>query len=182
VQAAIFMSNPIFKFHFLIQTAITILILGCGQAFDKQDTSSKTIPGDNSIYVDSTLYTIIPFKKNWFAPFDTSYGTAKLRKSDIIQIEKLLTLSVSLYNNRLVEEVRGLRFIDILKGNYKRQYIPVINKKGETEVWINCLCDPRGDEWKVSISHIKDGGKCYFQLVINLSTGECSELGVNGDV
>lgn len=65
--------------------------------------------------------------------------------------------------------------------SYKRQYHPYINKKGEKLIWINCFCG----EWNVNNTKetifVEDGGKCYFNLEINLTTGKSSEIEINGN-
>jgi len=69
--------------------------------------------------------------------------------------------------------------IDLKK--YKRQYIAVINSKGEKEVWVNCFCDTWKKNWRKELIFVLDGGNCYFNLKINLTKGEYYDLMVNGD-
>ena len=67
-----------------------------------------------------------------------------------------------------------------LKGK-KRQYVAVINEKGEKEVWVNFFCDDWGnDNWESDILIVHDGGNCYFNLKVNLTNKSYSELGING--
>jgi hypothetical protein len=64
--------------------------------------------------------------------------------------------------------------------SYKRQYLPYLNSNGEKEVWVNCLCDTNKN-WKDGVLIIEDGGKCYFNLIINLSNKSSHTLIVNGE-
>jgi len=64
---------------------------------------------------------------------------------------------------------------------YKRQYLPIINDKGEKEIWINFFCSDFGsDNWKSEIIIVEDGGNCYFNIKVNLTSMTYSELSING--
>jgi hypothetical protein len=63
---------------------------------------------------------------------------------------------------------------------YKRQYVPSINAKGEKEVWVNCFCGHWDSKWKEKIIRVEDGGSCYFNVTVNLTTGKYYEFKVNG--
>ena len=56
----------------------------------------------------------------------------------------------------------------------------IFNHKGEKEVWINGFCNTWDKNWKTEIILVHDGGNCYFNLKINLTSGECFEISVNG--
>jgi hypothetical protein len=76
-----------------------------------------------------------------------------------------------------------------IKKNY-RQYLCYINDKGEKVVYINSMCDlftdydkennPISFDWKNKMIDISDGGECYWNIKINLSTNEYYELKING--
>ena len=68
--------------------------------------------------------------------------------------------------------------IDLTK--YKRQIIAVTNDKGEKEVWVNCFCND-ANYWKKEIVQVMDGGKCFFNFKINLTTKKYFDLRVNGE-
>ena len=63
---------------------------------------------------------------------------------------------------------------------YDRQFIAVINKKGEKEVWVNCFRWTSSNNWKKKIFRIDDGGNCCFHLKINLSKKSYYNFSVNG--
>ena len=62
---------------------------------------------------------------------------------------------------------------------YYKQFIAVINKQGEKEVWINCFCS-KDPKWKNEVVLVLDGGNCYFQLKINLTKKLVYDFMVNG--
>ncbi len=68
--------------------------------------------------------------------------------------------------------------IDLKK--YKRQYIAILDNNGEKEVWVNCFCAFTGESWKKEIVFVDDGGACYFNLRINLTTRKYYDFMVNG--
>ena len=95
---------------------------------------------------------------------------------DIQKLEKIFQKSIEDYNRLNPDGPYHLE-----SKNYKRQYVPMINSKGEKEVWVNCFCVTRGDEWKTEIVYVEDGGDCFFNLQINLSKESYSEFRVNGE-
>jgi hypothetical protein len=71
-------------------------------------------------------------------------------------------------------------FIIDLK-NYKRQYLVSLNQKGKKVVHVNCLCSVFGmDDWKTQEIVVRDGGKCFFQLDVNLFEKTYIDFIVNG--
>lgn len=64
--------------------------------------------------------------------------------------------------------------------NYKIQYVPYLNKKGEKEIWINGFCNDFDEDWRRKIIHVFDDGNCYSTIRLNLTTGERLGTGTNG--
>lgn len=67
--------------------------------------------------------------------------------------------------------------------NYTRQYVGLINAKGEKIIWINCFYSSNPDKdhpyWKKQFVMVLDGGANYFSIKINLMTGEYYDFWVN---
>lgn len=123
---------------------------------------------------DTTQYAIISFdKSSWF--FENA-KPAGLNNKEIEQIEELLKEAIKKHNKAIANEAFALKPLK----RYKRQLVPVINNKGEKEVWVNCLCDVHGDNWRNQIIFVNDGGNCYFNLKINLTTKTFYDIQVNG--
>lgn len=79
------------------------------------------------------------------------------------------------------EKRKYARMYEIMRlENYKIQYVPFLNEKGEKEVWINGFCSSFDSDWRKDIIHVFDGGNCYFTIRLNLSTGKCISAGTNG--
>ncbi len=121
---------------------------------------------------DSSVIAILSYDIS--APYEfRDLKKAELTKRDFNDIEIQLSKCVSEYNHTH-------KFSNINLRNYKRQYIAVTNAKGEKEVWVNCFCEIENDNWKKEIEVVFDGGDCYFDLKINLSTKKYYDLMVNG--
>ena len=80
---------------------------------------------------------------------------------------------MSIYNRR------GINII-VQPEKYFKQFIVVINVKGEKIVWVNCMCEVFGDYWKKRIPIVNDGGSCYFRLKINLTKKVVYDFYTNG--
>ncbi len=140
--------------------------------------------------IDTSLIAILPF--NAETSFIYKNGRpAQLNTEDILAIEHILSESIDKYNSeqegemkRIAEnyknsEVNRDDFIIDLK-KYKRQYITYFNIEGEKEVWVNCFCSPPGPYWRKELFLVDDGGNCYFNITINLTTKRPADLSANG--
>lgn len=142
--------------------------------------------------IDTSKIAILPFDETRYWVFKDSKPT-DLTNDDLQKIETIINDCVNNYNQeqekRYIEikvkkpenklDKKNFR-IDLT--NYKRQYEAVINTKGEKEVWVNCFCRTHNSNWKNERVIVKDGGNCYFNLKINLTTGQYYEIMVNGEV
>lgn len=156
------------------------LLFSCGQTSNeiKEDikisNNEKVNPVLKSEIPSDTIFVIIPCR---------NCKQANLSNKDIVEIEKLLIKCIDDYCEKL-KKFNGVSLtIDIKK--YRRQYVPSINDKGEKEVWINCFCSDKeknmkGEDanWKKDIigEMVIDGGYCYFNFTVNLTTGKYTDL------
>jgi hypothetical protein len=167
-----------------------ILILSCKEntRTDKTDSGKNT---ESEFKLEKSDYTILPYRTEWYWIFKNA-EPYELTNNDLTEIEKILVLAVA-ENNQIQREAlieRNKDFPDDKRDktgyeleldSYYRQYVPVINEKGEKEVWINFFCDDFGAEnWKSEIMIVEDGGNCYFEIKINLNKKEYYDLGING--
>ena len=157
-----------------------LTIVSCGQTTTNNQVDTTKVVMASVQPVDTSLIAIIPFDKSRDWLFDRTYSPSPLTQSDIEKIEKLLTDCVNNYNKIFSSDNKQYFSIDFTKQKFKRQYVATINKNGDKEVWINCLCQTHGDDWKTSIIMVDDGGNCYFNLKINLTKDKCYDLVVNG--
>jgi len=172
------MTSSSFNYSWAILFSI-LTHVSCGQATNNQTDTPKAVVTMVQP-VDTSLIVMIPFdsSRDWL--FDKTYSASTLTQNDIEKIERLMTDFINKYNNKLSPDNKQYFSIDLTKQKYKRQYVAVTNKNGDKEVWINCLCGTRGNDWKTSIVMVEDGGNCYFNLKINLTKDKCYDLSVNG--
>ena len=170
---------------------ITILILATLLLLDLRLAKSETPQSSmTQKQTDTSVIAILPFIDSGIGVFKKG-KSAQLTPIDLSEIEKLLTDCINKYNMEQEKKFNAIskehpntfdenNFVIDLK-HYKRQYIAFINEKGEKEVFINCFCRDWGKNWKKEIIMVKDGGNCYFNLKINLTTKTQYDLQVNGE-
>lgn len=172
-------------------TSLFAILTICVTSYGKMKTETYNhVQNKNALSIDSSMIAILPFDTTLKWIFIDSKPT-ELTVEDFLKIDTLLNQCINEYNpeqEKLFNEINGknrkhkLRkenFIIDLKG-YKRQYIAVLNSKGEKEVWVNCFCETDNSVWKTKLILVDDGGNCYFNLKINLTTGKYYEFEVNG--
>ena len=170
---------------------ILLTIFSCNQTGNRIKVNRETFETkSDSILVDTELIAIIPFDTTNYWLFEKAQSTG-LNMDELKLIEKIIIECVSKYNpeqRKQFEEISNkhpnenfrLKDFIIELDRYKRQYVPVINVKGEKEVWINCFCDTWNSDWKKEILDVLDGGNCYFQMKINLTEKKYYDFMVNG--
>lgn len=143
-----------------------------------------------NLNIDTSKIAILPFdtSQNWIF---VKALPADLTSDDLVEIETLFTNCIDEYNVEKEKEYLKMKekqprsklskdFYVIDTKRHKRQYIAVINEKGEKEVWINCFCNSWDRNWKKEIIGVEDGGNCFFNLKINLTSKKYYALMVNG--
>jgi hypothetical protein len=160
-----------------MRISLTILILALGQ----------TLCGQVGKYRESDSFDtshIAIFRYNSTQTWIFKDGKqAALSKAEFELLDSLLTNCVTTYNNEQRQKYKGKHSVKnhlINLQSHKRQYIAIINNKGETEVWINCFCDTHDRDWRRELIIVDDGGVCYFNLKVNLTKKTFYDLVVNG--
>jgi len=155
---------------------LAILTLACIVAF----SACALIKGiefgspEKPIIADTTVFVIFNDSSN-----------INLSSEDLSQIDSILQqcINENLEQKKTGEELnkkhRKRKPENTSHMEYKRQYFPGINDKGEKVVWVNCFCHTSRD-WKKQLIMVEDGGSCYFNVTINLTTGKYYHLRVNG--
>jgi hypothetical protein len=174
-----------------LQTNIVILLtlslIGCvprkTENRAEQSNSIKTS-------VDSSIISILPYDTTLYWIFKDCNKT-ELSTLELEDIENIIMKCIDEYNSEQEKQFTEINnvhpeykfekkdFIIDLK-RYKRQYIAVTNKIGEKEVWINFFCETMKMNWKEDIVVVMDGGNCFFNLKINMTTKKYFDLTVNG--
>jgi hypothetical protein len=143
-----------------------MLIMNSCSSFNNKEIESASI--DSLLFhgFDTTRFAIIRYDSTYYSVFNND-KPAKFTVTDFLLAESILKSAV-IENN-----------IDLKR--YKRQYVAVINNKGEKEIWINFFCNDWYMDWKKEIIIVKDGGDCFFNLKINLTTRKYYDLMINGE-
>lgn len=115
------------------------------------------------------IFYFDPTKHNWIFKDGKSSGLAN---TELLEINSLLSESVSSYNTNQKSKIN--------LNEYKFQYLPIINSFDEKEIWVNAFCG-ESKNWKEELVLVKDGGKCYWQTIINLTKKSVESLRVNGE-
>ena len=153
-----------------------VTLTACRPESRKEQTDNR----QDELKYDTAKTAIISWDKEFNYPFDSiNYHATILTQEDINQVDSLLISSVTDYNNSLTDGHEDYK-IDLKTRDYKKQLIAVTNSKGEKEIWVNCFCDDWDKSWKTEILEVHDGGPCYFNLKINLTTKKIYDFGVNG--
>jgi len=122
-------------------------------------------------------FTIIGFNPEWYWIFQNTEPTAtELGLGELSEIEPILKKAIIEHNDGLDKDSRFRLKLD----GYKRQYVAILNEKGEKEVWINFFCqDFEFDKWQTEIPLVDDGGSCFFNIKVNLKTKSFKDLRIN---
>lgn len=168
-------------------TILALLVFSCNQKKKKAKLND-----DSKLNVDTTLITIIPYDTLSIHWVFKNCKPAKLTNYDLNTIDSLLKISIEKYN--LEQEIKFKKYYtknpnnNILKSNftidlkkYRRQYIVATDIKSEKQVWVNCFCDEWDTNSRKYPKVVMDGGNCYFNLKINLTTKSYYSLIANED-
>jgi len=167
-----------------------ILISSCNGTINTSDIKS-TENTQTDFKLAESDFVILPFNKDWYWIFKNVKPT-ELTQTELIEIEKILKIAIEknnekqkinlkIHNEEYPKNKRTETGFELEFKGKKRQYVAVINEKGEKEVWVNFFCDDwESDNWKSDIMMVLDGGNCYFNLKVNLTNKSYSELGING--
>ena len=171
--------------------SIIVTLSSCDNTKKKSNTEVKEITIEQKFDLPNSEYVILPFDTSWYWVFKEVKQTI-ISKAELIEIEKIIETAVeennkqqndelSNHNNTYPENQWTETGFELKLNRFKRQYVPVINKNGEKEIWINFFCENWGSEnWKTDILIVNDGGNCYFNLKVNLTNKTYSELSING--
>ena len=124
-------------------------------------------------HVDTSTYVVFKYseKNDLFFGKSDHFRPTTLSTSEVDEMESLV---VSAYQ-RLVKELptnySSLKALSV----YKRQYVAIINGKGQKEIWICFFCDVP-ENWRKNEVLVEDGGACYLRLWINLTLRKASKL------
>lgn len=165
---------------------VTLLLTACNQSPKSElKISDKLVPASDS------QIAIIKYDTALHGMFKNGTPTT-LSVKEINAIEEIMEQFVSEYNAKwetyILEKQPKSPDYRLSKEDflielrtYGRQYVAIVNINGDKEIWINCFCQIDGTDWKERVIVTKDGGKCHFQLKVNLTTKTFYEVNINGE-
>lgn len=115
-----------------------------------------------------------------------------LSKREVQHIDKVLKYAVGVYNRDRKDYVTQLKLKDSLDSTnladllidlryYRRQYIISMDKQRHKLVRVNAFCHSWDtDYWKTHEIVTHDGGKCYFNMLLDLTTNKIIYFKTNG--
>ena len=170
---------------------LSIFLFACNGQVKKTDQATEKQNINPEFQVPDSNYVILEYKADWYWIFkDVKPST--ISEDELAEIEKIIEQAVKENNEQQLEKLKNHNNeypdnqwtetgFELKTKGFKRQYVSVINEKGQKEIWINFFCDDWGSEnWKSDIMMVHDGGNCYFNLKVNLETKAYSELSING--
>ncbi|MGH2666325.1 hypothetical protein [Flavobacterium sp.] len=114
-----------------------------------------------------------------------TYEMWKPEESDLKKVNEILSKAIS--DNQFY--FLKTKEISEIKKNY-RQYLCYINEKGEKIIYVNSMCELFTDydknnkpvifDWKHEMTKTADGGSCYWNIKINITTNTYYDLMING--
>ena len=175
----------------LALTLMSILFISCSHPNPKVNVVVAEKP------IDTSRYVVLKFDtsrdNHLFKSVDKPMN---LSASEIAKIEMMIAKKVTEYNktenafqdsmNKKIyrkEPVNAVAFDNLIHRpeKYYKQFLAIINPKGEKEVWVSCFCDKQDNTyWKKDWVNVDDGGSCYFQIKINLTNNTVLGFYVNG--
>jgi len=176
----------------LIYFIILLILTNCNR-FEKEKYDLK-----EKVKIDTSKIAILTYNSNDIKNkiiFGNSLNT-ELSNTDLTKIELALKSVVdkvniqqekrfaTLQKDYPIENYQLSDFI-INVDNYKRQYIAVLNAKGEKEVLVNLfqkdIPDLKEGNWKTKIVWAHGGGLLFFKFKINLSKNKYYDVWINAE-
>lgn len=161
----------------------SFILFACGQNKTFKQPAQVRLDHANSeqLIFDTTEITILPIDKINHQLFRDA-TSLQLTNQDLHSIEALLNTCIKKHNSKQDSVNKYSEFIDLKK--YRRQYIPFVDSKGNSKVYVNCFCSHdfpnEFDYWKKTLVQVDDKGSCFFHLTLNLSKNKYEQLFTNG--
>lgn len=178
-----------------------IALLNACSSPEKQ-TEQIPVPVEKAVEEPAEVkdYALLPFDASdaWLTEhvFSKEYKTADLSEAELRLTDSLMEDFLTIYNKEEVPKIlklymkqkpkdkAELTWFSIDLKLYKKQYIAVLNTKGEKEVWANCFSKAIEErieftDWKKIPVRVMGGGKNFFNLKVNLAQRNIYDFKVN---
>ena len=178
--------------HSLIYiSAFFLLVVSCVQINNKT-AKAMGIDSSEGIKTNSPV-TSLPTADTTYIVFQSdNTKQINLSNDEIKLVNTLISDCINNYNPEQEKKFNKIKsehpeyprekdqFVILLE-HYKRQYMPSVNEKGEKIVFVNCFCGNWDENSRKNFKLVDDGGNCYFNLKINLTTKKYFNFMVNGE-
>lgn len=125
----------------------------------------------------------VAFPASYEIPYQVSNHDQRFTPSvnEIDLAEKILIEQLRGLNQNRFNQGIGCPAIDKKLNKYARQYVGYINKEGERIIWINAVWHSKvPDYFEEDVVFILDGCSYYWNIEVNLTIQQASNLQVNG--
>ncbi|MEH6657058.1 hypothetical protein [Leeuwenhoekiella marinoflava] len=167
---------------------LLMIALSCYSQKNSEQTQKNTQANQIEFLSDKE---VILRNSEWNLWLKEKYGY-KIWKPNSNDIEKMKSIIKDAVKNNEFSFLKNP--INQSINEYYRQYIPYINEKGERIIEVNAFCEilelpPKPDslsqgwtkqDWKNEMVIVDDGGTCYWQMKVNLTTNGYYDLSANG--
>lgn len=154
----------------VLAVALTVLLAACGddagndESFDDPSSSTTEVVADDDLPEQVVVFT----------PEDTEIDANGEPVTWTPGIEDVLNAEAALADHIAANPDLG---VDALE-TYARQYVGI--GEGEDVISVNALCAVDDLDWEDQFVVVADGGSCFWQATVSLSTGEVRSFTVNG--
>ena len=157
---------------------ITLIFSGCSTTKNNEPPQPEKVKAEtktSALKYDENIIKLTFLDKEKMV-FFKNVDPPIITNKDLNRIEKILRECIGTYNSDKAES-------DIISINDYKRYYYGLDNKNERIVQIYCHCFVEESDWndEETAPFVLDGGKCYFNLKINLETQECFDFFVNGE-
>ncbi len=134
-----------------------------------------------SVYVKGKGYAGYIFEKEHLVmvSIKNQQGRFTPTLEEVEVAEKLLKARLPELNKDKISQYGTCPNIEKKLKKYKRQYFGLMNQSGEKVIWINMLMN-HINEASEEIIIVCDGCSYYWNVKVNITTGEVYDLSING--
>jgi hypothetical protein len=151
---------------------IVLLLVSSGAYAQKPEYALVRYDAHNAFYQNNEI-------------FPEGAQPAPLTEAEIAKVKTLLNDCIGNYNSKqkglFIDDFRldsadaSQKYLINLK-DYKLQLVAAKDKKEEKVVYVNAFCSAPPATWTKELFMNFDGGKCYFQLMVNVTANKYTDF------
>jgi len=173
----------------LMYLIICLFIISCKQHHESQIEKNSNDEVGRQINLSGIDYSIIEYEVGFSFFFEEILIPTTLNENEIKEVFHLATDDMNTDEQKWKKYLDSIMVLKKIKieshikmelKNYQYQLIAGLNGKKEKIVLVNAFCDSMGVNWRKDIVFVNDGGRCFFNLKINLYKHKVFDFIVNG--